>query len=71
MSTESVRTFTVQIDDDELEWLRLKSEADLMSAVFGYDITPERLKEAKESLADPGSWEPWERELMARLGWME
>jgi hypothetical protein len=70
MSMESVRTFTVEIDDDELEWLRLKSEADLMSAVFGYEITPERLRDAEESLKHPETWEPWERELCERLGWM-
>jgi hypothetical protein len=68
MSRESVRTFTVEVDEDELEWLRLKSEADLMSAVFGYDITPERLKDAEESLRHPETWEPGERELCDLLG---
>lgn len=70
MARRSGRTFTVEVDEDEFEWLRLKGEADLMSAVFGYQITPERLKEAEQSLADPSSWDDEERELVARLGWM-
>jgi hypothetical protein len=59
----------VEVDEDEFEWLRLKGEADLMSAVFGFEITPERLLAAEESLADPGSWPLEERELVERLGW--